>query len=143
MKELRPEAIIERKWRWLPITMFDVEIPPGKIKEVYDLYGTGYIYFVTCEVDNPDLQFIWDIRADGIIEIVLSARTLKERGLLNPGDKAIWVSRYDDTAKRYTLMYTPSGFGTPFTGRSRVLFRNPTASPVKVLEFYAWLMVYE
>jgi len=143
-KLIRPPAYmfpITPVWKWYPILLTNIKIPPGEKYVVYDAIASGWIYFVMCEVDDPDVRFCADIYGEGSAELRYTAREIYDLGLVSPNIKLIWVSVYDEAAKKYVLIYTPPGLGTPFRGRNKAWFENPTGQEVTIKKFSAYLIL--
>jgi len=129
------------EWRWHPIIYKDFIVPAKGKRLLYDEIASGWLHFVLCDCDNSDLVFCCDVYGEGIVEIRVSAKDIYEYGLIRPSDKTIWLARYDDAAKKYVLLFTPSGLGIPFRGRNRAWFENPTDTDIKVRYFTTWLII--
>ena len=114
---------------------------PGKEHKVLERYVEGYLVFAYLKTDNPDVTVSIDLYGDGTVEVALSPRRLYENGLVHPNASSAWISRYDETAKVYVALYTPSPW-IPWRGFARVKIVNPSPSEARYT-FISWILERE
>ena len=114
---------------------------PGKEHKVLERYVEGYLVFTYLWTDNPDVTVSIDLYGDGTVETKVSPRILYEHGLVLPSASAPWVSRYDDEAKVYVALYTPSPW-IPWRGFARVKIVNPSVEEARYT-FALWILERE
>jgi len=127
-------------WRWYPVRLTNFTIPPGQKAVVWNMKSSGWIHFVTVRCNNPDIIFQIDVQADGLLEIAVSIRDLKDMGLVSPMAGVFTVTNYDDSNNDYTFVYSPTGWGIPFRGMNRGTIYNPTTETVTVKLLNAWIL---
>ncbi|MEM1868555.1 MAG: hypothetical protein QXU90_00375 [Acidilobaceae archaeon] len=120
-------------------------VPRGTEKVIDESKKPGWIVTAICTLDNPDATFIvtgYDSYR-GYIENAVTPRTLKDGGAVYPNPFGLWVSRYDDTEKRYTIAFTPDDW-LPFTTGYKIAIRAPMNSDVTVYRYdHVLILIYD
>lgn len=125
----RMEKIVDRR---------NESIGPREAKTLLEEYVAGFLVFVVLETDNPDVWVLVDLYGDGSLDIQLSPRYLYTLGATSPNASGAWLSRYDDTEKKYVAWYTPSPW-IPFKGFTRIKIMNSSLSDA-TFSFTAWVL---
>ena len=127
---------LARELRWLHYR-WSGRLKPRERRSLLSSHIEGFLVFAILETDNPDVTVTVDLYGDGTADIVLSPRRLYELGLVWWSNTAAFVSRYDDDARRYVAVFSPSPWML-FSGDVEARIENPTGIDAHY-EFHMWL----
>jgi len=114
-------------WEFFEVKKLKETVKARGTLEIYRGAESGWLMYAFCDANSPDLRLRVDVTTVPVpLEIDVSFKELYEAGLVRPQDKFFWISRYDDTEKKYCACYTPSGLGVPFREEIRAHLFNPT-----------------
>jgi hypothetical protein len=108
----------------------DIDIPSiinaGEKEEIFSVTGSGWIQYALVSVDNPLAVFsiVFQYAHKRRQELNTTAYSLKENGVTAPHPQGLWVSRYDDTAKIYTIMCAPTIY-PPYNDQAACYIYSP------------------
>jgi hypothetical protein len=85
-------------------------IQPDEKKEIFLVEGLGWVQYALVSVNNPYAVFIIELKFqyEQRQELNTTAYSLMVNGAITPHPQGLWLSRYDDTAKIYTIIYAPT-----------------------------------
>lgn len=114
-------------------------ISPGSRKVVYSTEKRSKLAFYILKTDSPDLTIITRVRVPlpNIItweEVSFSLSDLYGYGLVNnmcPNPKLPCISVWDDTNRKYVVIFSPTE-GEEFPHGFELVLRNPTSSRVTI-----------
>jgi len=132
---------LNKYWYWYPVRKTNRTIRPKERLKLIDVKDSGWIFWLTLWVDNPDATLVFDLHSDTSNEYEISIEDLKDMGALNIGQGFFNLLRYDDTNNEYVVAFFPAALGIPFRAGNRCYLDNPTSTDITLKAFYSWLIL--
>jgi len=132
---------LNKYWYWYPVRKTNRTVRSRERLKLIDVRESGWIFWLTLWVDNPDATLVLDLHSDTSNEYEISVRDLKDMGMLNIGQGFFNLLRYDDTNNEYVISFFPATFGIPFRGGNRCYLYNPTGADITLKAFHSWLIL--